>query len=86
MKSRFAFRYPETTGDAVWTDEALAGLVGQRVMITLNGAEIGPGRIVDAYRYTDKLLGPGVWIEAESIDAYLGYTDEQARIIADTGA
>ncbi len=70
MTRYIAFRYP--TGTDVWTDEAIAGLVGQSASVALHDVEMGPGIVTGARRderpESQNPLGinsNALWIEME---------------------
>lgn len=67
MTTRISFRMPDD--DVHFTDEALASWAGKTVDVTLLGQKIGDAFILEARNYVDPLLGPGVWVEAESAPA-----------------
>lgn len=67
MTTRISFRMPDD--DVHFTDEALASWAGKTVDVTLLGQKIGDAYILGARNYVDPLLGPGVWVEAESAPA-----------------
>lgn len=49
-----------------WTDEAIAGLVGQRATVTKEGADTGKkGTIVSAWRTESTEGQPGIMLEMD---------------------
>lgn len=65
---RLSFRYVPENFD-VWTDEAIIGLVGQECDISFFGQGVeGRCLVTNALRYTDEMLGGGIWVEVKVVN------------------
>lgn len=62
--TRVAFHYP-IADDEYWTDEAIVGLVGQIVDVTVLDVPYVRAEITAAARRDDEVLGKGLWVEIE---------------------
>lgn len=64
---RIGFYWP--TGEDQWTDEAIVGLIGQRLSVTLHDGVIGTGIVTDARRHnlhSHDTTSVGLWLEIEA--------------------
>lgn len=65
--TRIGFRLTYADFDGYPTEEAIAGLVGKTASFNVLGEKVSDCRIVSAERYTDELMGEGVWIQADLV-------------------